>query len=61
MSFFGFVGSAVDPNRNAIFNLGLNDPNIKGEDFVGGLIGQLENGTIMECFVEGGSVVGVYK
>jgi len=59
VGLFGYVDNAVDPNT--IFNLGLVNPNITGDENVGGLVGRLVNGTILSCFVEGGNVSGDFN
>jgi len=52
---FGAVGSA-----GCVKNLGLRDVSVHGTYYtVGGLVGSL-SGTIMNCYVEGGSVTGEY-
>ena len=56
VGFFGIVDNLVD--LNTIFDLGLIDPNIIADDFVGGLVGSLENGTLSGCYADGGSVSG---
>jgi hypothetical protein len=54
IGIFGYVEGAE------IKDLGLIDPNIDAleRDYVGSLIGNLEGGTISDCYVEGGNVVG---
>ena len=58
-SSVGLFGHIDDPNAE-IKNLGLIDPNVEaGAGFgVGSLVGYLGNGTITDCYVEGGSVTG---
>ncbi len=56
VGLFGYVENAVDPKT--IYNLGLINPNITGDDFVGGLAGRLDNGTLTGCYADGGSVNG---
>ena len=53
---FGYV----DSSNAEIKNLGLINPNIRGEgaDNVGSLMGYLDEGTITNCYAEGGRVVG---
>lgn len=46
----GFFGSA---NGAEIRNLGLRDVNMVGRDYVGGLIGQVIDGQIENCYVQG--------
>jgi hypothetical protein len=55
----GFFGYVDDP-REEIGNLGLIDPNIDSGigDYLGSLVGWLRGGTIISCYVEGGSVSG---
>jgi hypothetical protein len=55
----GFFGYVDDPNAE-IKNLGLIDPNVNSPTghYVGTLVGVLRNGTITNCYVEGGSVLG---
>jgi hypothetical protein len=45
-----------------IRNLGLIDPNIEAFDspYVGALVGYLRQGTLHDCFAQGGAVFGVY-
>jgi hypothetical protein len=54
IGLFGYVRGGV------IKNLGLIDPNVDAGTLrrVGSLVGQLDNGTITNCYVEAGSVVG---
>jgi len=56
VGLFKYIG---DPNAE-IRNLGLSAPTVDGGtgNFVGGLVGYLEDGTIRNCYVEGGTVVG---
>ncbi|MHC4583218.1 MAG: GLUG motif-containing protein, partial [Planctomycetota bacterium] len=57
----GLFGCVNDPNVE-IKDLGLIDPNINAGtgDYVGSLVGYLRDGTITDCYVEGGSVSGDY-
>jgi len=50
----------IDGTNAEVKNLGLIDPNVDSETGwkVGALIGQLEHGTITDCYVQGGSVSG---
>jgi len=54
---FGYV----DNSGAEIKNLGLINPNIRGEggENVGSLVSYLDEGTIANCYVEGGSVSGM--
>jgi hypothetical protein len=54
VGLFGYVKGAE------IKDLGLIDPNIDAleRDYVGSLVGLLENGAITGCYVKGGSIVG---
>ncbi|NIN36718.1 MAG: hypothetical protein GTO60_17130, partial [Gammaproteobacteria bacterium] len=54
---FGYINA---PNAE-VKDLGLIDPNIDagiGCDNVGSLVGYLRNGTIINCYAQGGSVSG---
>ena len=53
----GLFGYIYDPNAE-IKDVRLIDPNIRGEDYVGALAGRLQNGTIIGCGIEGGTVSG---
>jgi hypothetical protein len=55
-SYIGLFGDV----SGVIKNLGLIDPNLvaQKERYVGLLVGLLDNGTITNCYVEGGSVSG---
>ncbi len=56
--FVGLFGY-VDGESAQIKNLRLIDPNVDaGKDDVGSLVGYLEDGTITDCYVEGGSISG---
>ncbi|MCH9022429.1 MAG: hypothetical protein IID32_06660 [Planctomycetes bacterium] len=55
VGLFGVVDSAFDPT---IFNLGLINPDITGDNNVGALVGQLDNGALSACTADGGSVNG---
>jgi hypothetical protein len=58
-NYIGLFGYVNDPNAE-IKNLGLIDPNVNagtGDD-VGSLVGYLREGTISNCYAEGGSVAG---
>ncbi|MHC4283727.1 MAG: GLUG motif-containing protein, partial [Planctomycetota bacterium] len=56
VGLFMYVGGA----NAEIKNLGLIDPNVDAgiEYYVGSLVGWLDNGTITNCYTEGGSVDG---
>jgi hypothetical protein len=56
VGFFGYVNGAE------IKNLGLIDPNIDADDRhrVGSLASYLNNATIINCYVQGGKVIGGY-
>ncbi|MCH9023413.1 MAG: hypothetical protein IID32_11725, partial [Planctomycetes bacterium] len=56
VGLFGIVDNALDPKT--IYNLGLINPNIAGNNRVGALAGDLINGTIAGCYADGGSVGG---
>jgi len=58
IGLFGYVGTWG--KEALIKDLGLIDPNIAAGagDYVGSLIGELRNGTVTGCYVEGGSVSG---
>ncbi|UCF43039.1 MAG: hypothetical protein JSV99_10735 [Planctomycetota bacterium] len=57
IGLFGFL----DGSGAEIKNLGLIDPNVNGVDYVGALVGQVGGeGTISNCYAEGGSVKGRY-
>jgi hypothetical protein len=59
IGLFGYVRG-----ENAeIKNLGLIDPNVEvgTEYYVGSLVGELQYGTISNCYIEGGSVSGGYS
>ena len=53
---FGIVGNALDPNT--IYNLGLINPDVTEDWYVGALVGRLDNGALSGCYVDGGSVNG---
>ncbi|MHC4110313.1 MAG: GLUG motif-containing protein [Planctomycetota bacterium] len=55
----GLFGYVYSPNAE-IKNLGLIDTNVDAGTgwFVGSLVGYLKDGTITECYVEGGSIAG---
>ncbi|MHC4498972.1 MAG: GLUG motif-containing protein, partial [Planctomycetota bacterium] len=57
-SYTGLFGYINDPDAE-IKNLGLIDPNIDAGtgNYVGSLVGALWDGTITNCYVEGGSVL----
>ena len=57
----GLFGYVNDPNAEIKY-LGLVDPNVDGGAgrYIGSLVGQLKDGTISGCCVEGGSVEGRY-
>ncbi len=48
----------VDGENAEIKNLRLIDPNVAVEAHAGSLVGYLVNGTITDCYVEGGSITG---
>lgn len=54
VGLFGYVG-----NGSNIHNLGLESANITGRDYVGGLIGRSDYGSVNNCYVTG-SVSGNY-
>ena len=58
IGLFGFVGTWG--KEAVIKDLGLIDPNVNAGtgSYVGSLVGVLKNGTVTNCYVEGGSVVG---
>ncbi|MBN2270127.1 MAG: hypothetical protein JXN61_05900 [Sedimentisphaerales bacterium] len=58
--YVGLFGYINDSNAK-IKNLGLVDPNVDGEGstLVGSLVGGVPNGTITNCYAEGGSVRGL--
>ncbi|OHB58306.1 MAG: hypothetical protein A2173_06560 [Planctomycetes bacterium RBG_13_44_8b] len=56
-SFTGIFGYIDDPNAE-IKNLGLVDPNVSWVHYVGSLAGELNQGTITDCYVQGGRVLG---
>ncbi len=61
IGLFGYVGTWGE--KAVVKDLGLIDPNIDvgtGE-YIGSLVGVLKNGTVTNCYVEGGSVVGGYS
>jgi hypothetical protein len=53
----GIFGYINDPNAE-VKDLGLIDPDINGAGSVGSLVGYLENGAIINCYAQGGSVFG---
>lgn len=56
VSLFSYISDA-----NAVIkNLGLIDPNVRGREQVGCLAGYINDGTVSNCFVEGGSISGDY-
>ncbi len=55
--YVGLFGYINDPCA-VIKNLGLVDPNVDGHDVVGALVGGLNKGTLLTCFVLEGSVKG---
>ncbi|MHC4500199.1 MAG: GLUG motif-containing protein [Planctomycetota bacterium] len=59
VGLFGMVG-VYDVNKGEVRNLGLIDPNIhaQGEYCFGCLVGYLDNGTVRNCYVEGGNISG---
>ena len=59
--YIGLFGYIQHPNAE-IKNLGLIDPNVDAGtgNYVGSLVGLLINGTVTNCYIEGGSVVGLY-
>jgi len=54
IGLFGYV----DGKNAHIKDLGLIDPNIDARRDVGSLVGWLREGTILNCYADGGSVVG---
>jgi hypothetical protein len=58
IGLFGYVGWWTE--KGEIKDLGLIDPNVDAGtgDYVSSLVGELRNGTITGCYVEGGSVSG---
>ncbi|MHC4157909.1 MAG: GLUG motif-containing protein [Planctomycetota bacterium] len=52
---------ALSGNNAEIKNLGLIDPNVKGRQPVGSLIGSCYNGSVTDCYVIGGKVSGRHK
>lgn len=52
---------AISGNNAEIKNLGLIDPNVKGRQPVGSLIGSCYNGSVTNCYVIGGQVSGRHK
>lgn len=58
VGLFGYVNGFM--GKTVIKDLGLIDPNIDsgGGNYVGSLVGQLFDGTIIGCYVRGGSVSG---
>ncbi|MHC4242477.1 MAG: GLUG motif-containing protein [Planctomycetota bacterium] len=58
IGLFGYVGAWG--KEALIKDLGLIDPNVDAGtgDYVGSLVGELRNGTITGCYVEGGNVSG---
>ena len=55
--YVGLFGCVSGANAE-IRNLGLIDPNISGGSNVGALVGYARQGTIRNCFVEGGRISG---
>ncbi|MHC4112769.1 MAG: GLUG motif-containing protein [Planctomycetota bacterium] len=61
--YIGLFGYIYDPNAE-IKNLCLIDPNVDAGEIrgiVGSLVGRLDNGTITNCYVEGGIVWGMFR
>ncbi len=56
IGLFGYVGNNYGPN--AIYDLGLINPNITGSDHVGSLIGSILNKGVKNCYSEGANVTG---
>ncbi len=58
----GLFGTISDPNAE-VRNLRLADPNVTVEagDFVGALVGQLVEGAVTNCHVEGGRISGAKR
>jgi hypothetical protein len=56
VGFFGVVDNVIDPNT--IFDLGLINSSVTGEQGVGALAGKVEHGGILRCFSKGGAVNG---
>jgi len=61
IGLFGYVGTWGE--KAVVKDLGLIDPNINAGtgEYIGSLVGVLKNGTVNNCYVEGGSVVGGYS
>ena len=59
VGLFGYI----DDSNAEINNLGLIDPNVNAGtgDYVGSLVGWLQNGSITDCNSAGGSVSGNYR
>jgi len=55
--YLGLFGCIADPNSE-IRNVGLIDPNVKGTNYVGALVGNLGEGIVADCFVRAGRVSG---
>lgn len=54
VGLFGYV------NDGRIVNLGLIDPNVSGDQsYTGALVGSMKKGSVVGCYVEGGSISGV--
>ncbi|HIJ52525.1 MAG TPA: hypothetical protein HPP66_05150 [Planctomycetes bacterium] len=61
-NFIGLFSYVNDPNA-VIKDLGLIDPNVDAGtgSYVGSLVGVIWNGTVANCYVEGGSVAGSFE
>ena len=57
LSYIGLFGYVNDANAE-IRNLGLVEPNVDGSRFTGSLVGRLQNGSITNCYTDGGYVSG---
>jgi hypothetical protein len=55
--YFGIFGCVDDPNAE-IKDLGLINPNVDAGRYVGSLVGYMGDGTIVNCYANGGSVAG---
>jgi hypothetical protein len=60
--YIGVFGYIEDPNAE-IKNLGLIEPDVNAEEgwYVGSLAGYLTDGTVTNCYVEGGNILGGYS
>ena len=55
-----YIGLFGNVKNGEIKNLGLIDPNVDAGtgDYIGSLVGRLQDGTVTQCYAEGGSVSG---